>query len=591
MASRKESPSTGGVGTLIRRFLPYLGLVRWRVALGALLVVASPLISASLLWLAKILIDEVFIKGRMDLLLMIGAAYAVVLTAKFLLSYVETRLEANIVEAIALSVRDDLYRHIISVSPGSLGKHGVGDLLTHLSGDVRRVEALIYTSTLAVFADLVGALVFFSFLLLLSWQLTLCALVIVPVLALVSWRLAPRVRRAAKIARREETAWMSLAEERLGAAPIVQAFAAEDQEARAFSRAAARARAWELRTVSIQAWMSLLIEIAAALGGLAVILVGAHEIAAGRLTVGTFIAFLGSVGSLYGPVRGLARAAGRFQRAAAGAQRVADLLDRPSLVEERPEAKPLAAVKGGLEFRAVSFSYVPGREILSGVALKVEPGEMVAVVGPSGGGKSTLMRLALRLHDPTEGQVLIDGHDIRDATLASLRSAVAVVFQEPYVFRGSILDNIRYGRPGAPDEEVEAAAQGARAESFIEGLPGRYAAPVGPRGGWFSGGQRQRIALARAFLRKAPILVLDEATAAVDSETEELIQEAVERHAGRQTILLIAHRLSSVRKAHRIVVVDGGRIVEMGTPRELMRPGTRYYDLFAAQIVDRRAVA
>ena len=576
---------------LIRRFAPYLRRVSGRALVSAALVIVAPLVAAALLWLVKLLIDEVFVGGRVDLLAGFVAVYVALVAGKFLLGYVETRLEASVVEQIVQDARVDLYRHLISLSPGSLRKHSVGDLLTHLSGDVERLEYLVYTGLLAVFADAVGALFFVGFLFLLSWKLTLCALIVTPPLILLSLSLSPRVRRAARIARRQVSAWMALAEERLGAQPVVHAFAAHEREAHLLADRAASSRRAELRTVAVQAWLSLLIEAIVAVGGLAVLVVGAYEIRSGSLTLGTLVAFLGSIGSLYGPVRGLAKASGRFQRAAAGAQRVADLLDTPSLVTEKPSAAPLRHARGALEFRNVHFAYPQGPAVLGGVSLRLDPGETVAVVGPSGAGKSTLVRLALRLHDPASGDVLIDGTDLRDVTLASLRQAVAVVFQEPYLLRGSIADNIRYGGSDAEEERVAAVARAAHVEGFANALRGGYAAPVGPRGAWLSGGQAQRVALARALLRDSPILLLDEATAAVDSETEELIQDAVERLAGRRTILIVAHRLSSLRRADRVVVLDRGRVVESGPPDVLLKTPTRCRDLFAAQLVSNSAAA
>lgn len=295
------------------------------------------------------------------------------------------------------------------------------------------------------------------------------------------------------------------------------------------------------------------------------------------------VAYLGAIGSLYGPIRGLARAAARFQRAAAGAQRVANLLDTPSLVRERPTAKSVPSIRGAVEFCNISFNYPNSEPILRNVSFRIEPGETVAIVGSSGSGKSTLIRLLLRLYDPSAGRVLIDGADIRDMTLASLRAAVASVFQEPYIVRGSIAGNMTYGRLSVSQPELIAAARAAHVESFVATLAGGYHAAVGPRGGQLSSGQRQRLALARALLRRAPILVLDEATAAVDSETEELIHDAIEAAAGQRTIVIVGHRLSSLRRADRVIVVDHGRIVESGPPDSLLTRSTRYRDLFAPQ--------
>jgi ATP-binding cassette subfamily B protein len=556
-----------------------------RAALAAGLVLASPLIAVSLLWLMKVLIDDVFIGGHVEFLPIFAAIYIALVAVKAGLSYTLSRLEAGINERIVQNVRSSLYHHLISLSPGSLDKHSVGDLLTHLSGDVERTEYLVYSGPLAIISNIVSALFFACFLLVLSWKLTLCALLAAPVLTLLSLRLSPRVRRAAKIARYKATAWMSLAEERLGAVPLVHAFDTQARETGAFQSRSGDARNAELRTVAIQARLTLLIELAAALVGLLVLVVGAYETQSGNLTVGALVAFLGSVGSLYSPIRSLANASGRFQRAAAGAQRVLDLLDTPSLVVERPGAAPLVRVRGALEFRDVRFAYGRGPEAIRGVSFHAEPGETVAVVGPNGSGKSTLIRLALRLCDPSAGAVLLDGMDVRDITFASLRQMTAAVFQEPYVLRGSLADNMRYGRPNAVEDEFLSAARTARVDTFAAGLRNGYRAPVGPRGAWLSGGQRQRLAFARALLRDAPILLLDEAMTSVDSESEELIQEAVERLAGQRTILLVAHRLSSVRRADRVVVLDGGEIMEIGTPDTLLRAGSRYRALFAAQLL------
>jgi ABC-type multidrug transport system fused ATPase/permease subunit len=576
---------------LIRRFSPYLLAVRHRALLALALALLEPLVAVSLVWVAKSITDTVFVDRQIGLLPLFAGVFLGLSAIKVALEYATTRLEAGVLETILRALRTSLYRHLLRLSPGSLGRRGTGDLLAHLSDDVERAEYLVFSGMIAAVADVAAILFFVVSLLILSWKLTLCALLAVPLLILASSRLSPRIRRAGRIARHRASAWMSLAEERLGASTVIHSFGAQDAEVDAFAKRLDVARQAELRAVSAQASLSAVIEAAIAIGGILVFSLGAYEILYGDVTLGTLVAFVGSIGSLYDPASGLAKAYGRFQRAAAAAQRLVDLLDTPSLVVDRSSARPLPQVRGELEFRGVRFAYPQGREVIRGVSLTVEPGETVALVGPSGSGKSTLAQLALRLYDPSAGAVLLDGHDLRDLTVESVRRSVGIVFQEPFIFQGTIADNIRYGRRNAPDELVQAMGRAAHADGFVRARPGGYAAQTGPRGGWLSTGQRQRIALARAFVRNAPILILDEATASVDSETEELIQDAVERFAGRRTILLVAHRLSSVRRADRVIVLDRGLVVETGTPAVLLQGQSRCRDLFAAQLVGEEALA
>lgn len=589
--SSRPAMAVMSIWSLIRRFLPYLYGVRWQVALAGGLMFVSPLVAIVLLWLMKFLIDDVFVGKDISVLPAVAAAYVVLVGAKLLIDYSLTRIKAAIGEQIDQNVRVDLYRHLISVSPGSLKKFGVGDLLAHLQSDVGYVEGLIYSGPVRVIFSALTAVYFICFLLVLSWELTLAALLTAPILALLSWHWSPYVRRVARISRRKATAWVSRAEERLGATPVISAFDAQTIETQAFEAQCRASRIAALRSVALQARLTLVIEAVAATGGFVVLAVGAYEMYVGSLTIGTLVAFLGSVGSMYSPISSLASSPGRFQRAAAGAQRVAELFNTPSLVLERPGAKPLTHVRGVLQFSEVRFAYPGGPEVLHGISLRIDPGETVAVVGPNGSGKTTLVQLALRLYDPSGGAVSIDGTDLRDVTLESLRRAVAVVFQEPSVLRGTISENIRYGRPDASNEAVISTAQAAHVHGFVNALPQGYATPVGPRGSWLSGGQRQRLALARAFLRDAPILLLDEATASIDSEAEHLIQQAVERFHGKRTILLVSHRLSTVLRADRIVVLDGGRVVESGRAVDLQKSSSRFRTLFAEQFLTEKVPA
>jgi ABC-type multidrug transport system fused ATPase/permease subunit len=577
--------------SLTFRLAHFLAPHRPAAILCGLLALAAPGLSAVMLWWTKHLVDQVLVARQFKLFAAFAGIYVVIAGCKFLLDYATTRIEAAVAEGIVRDVRASLFRHLLAVSPGTFSRHRPGDLITHLSGDVERTEALIFSNPLRLFADGASLIVFLALLFMLSWKLTLAALGAAPLLFLIAKRYSPRLRRAAQITRRRASQWTSLAEERLGALPAIHVFSAQDREALRFRAVCEANRMAELRTVKIQAWSSLAIEAAVSGGGLIVLVIGAYEIERGALTIGALIAFLGGVGSLYGPIRSIARSMVSFQRAAAGAQRVVTLLAKKSAVQEPPTPRLMRGAKGAVEFRHVSFDYGDGVPVLRDVSFAIAPGEIVSIAGPSGGGKSTIARLLLRFYDPTEGSILLDGVDIRDLALRNLRSAVTAVFQEPSILRGTVIDNLVFAEPNANEAELRAAAAQACATDFIAGMPGGYHASVGSRGNRLSGGQQQRLALARALLRKAPVLILDEATAAVDGETEALIQAAIERQAGKRTMLVVGHRLASLRGAGRVLVIEGGRLVECGAPEKLSRANSRYRQLFASQLPPERAPA
>jgi ATP-binding cassette, subfamily B, bacterial len=576
---------------LFRCFSHHLPPYSWHISLALALTLASPLLASCVLWLIQTLFDDILIGGNLELLPFVAGFYLAAVLAKVAIDHIRARVEAYIGESLVTDMRADLFRHLVSLSPGSIGERGTGDQIARISDDTDHVQRLIYGAPMTLVEDILSVIVFGTFLLMLDWQLTLVAMLVVPPFVILSRAYAPKIRRSERIAREATSRWFDFIEERFAALPLIHSLNSADREAHRFTGSATFARNAELRTVKLEAWYASFVEIATALGGLAVLGFGAVQIAAGNLTVGALVAFMGAIGALYSPIRGLARAATRFQKAAAGAQRVAELREIKSRVVERPNAADVAATRGAIEFRDVTFAY-PGRTpVLSNVSFTIEPGERVAIAGASGAGKSTLIGLLLRLYDPCSGSVLIDGHDVREMTLDSLRRSLAVVFQEPYIMRGSIMGNLSYGCPDAKPEELRRAAGHARIAHHIEGLDMGYGASVGPRGSLMSGGQRQRLSLARALLRRAPILVLDEATAAVDSETEELIHQAIEDLPREQTILIVAHRLSSLRRADRVIVMDEGRVVESGPPGLLLSGAGRYRELFAPQIEPAGAVS
>ena len=584
---KQPTPVNGRLPALFKEFFPYLrpGL---RAALAVLLLsLLSPLLGTAFLWLFSQLVDQVFIAQKLQWLPWFAAAYLTIAGIKFAVDFADQRLDAAVHERFTQGVRVALYRHLISLSPGSLSTPSAGDLLGRLSSDADRISTLVFKGPVSFLANVFRALCYGVFLFVLNWKLACLALLVLPPLVVAVLRLSSRMRESAKLGRRQTSLWMSLAEERLGAGELIHAFHTHAGETARFSAYCEQARRTELNTVGLEVNLALAIEVITFIGGLGVIALAAYEVNAGLMTVGSVFAFLGAIGSLYDPVRSLSQSAGRIQRSAVSAERVGALLRTPSRVQ--PALLPCALQEfdaGRIEFRDVSFSYADGTRVLDQLSFAIAPGESVALVGTSGSGKSTLMRLLLRFYDPDQGSVAVNDMDIRTVSLESLRSSMGAVLQEPHILSGTVADNLRYGAPQATPAQWLAASKTACVDSFVQALPLGYEAPLGAHGEGLSGGQRQRLSLARALMRDAPILLMDEATAALDGETEELIRHAIAELAGQHTVLVVSHRLATIRSVDRILVLEQGRIVESGSPADLLKRGTRCHQLFASQLAD-----
>ena len=578
-------PLTEKLLPLFKQFFPFLR-PSLRVALTVLLLsMLSPLVGTAFLWLFSKLVDQVFIAQQLQWLPWFAAAYLGVAGSKFAIDFFDQRLDASVHERFTQTVRVALYRHLISVSPGSLGASSTGDLLGRLSSDVDRISTLAFRGPTAFIANVFRALCYTIFLFFLSWKLAFLALVVVPPLVFVVLRLSKSMRASAQLGRQQTSMWMSLAEERLGAGELIHAYHTQAAEVTEFTTHCDQARGTELKTVGIEVNLSLAIEVITFMGGLGVIALAAYEVSAGLMTVGSVFAFLGAIGSLYDPIRSLSQSAGRFQRAAVSAQRVGTLLNTHSRVQEPLQPSPLQNLDtGSIEFLNVSFSYADGTRVLHGVSFTVSAGQSVALVGASGSGKSTLIRLLLRMYEPDQGVIALNDTNIRTVSLESLRQTMAVVLQDAHILSGTLAANMRYGAPQASALQLATAAQTACVDSFVKPLPLGYETLLGAHGEGLSGGQRQRLSLARALLREAPILLMDEATASLDGETEELIRDAIDALAGKQTVLVVSHRLATIRSVDRILVLDKGRIVESGSPAQLLKRGTRCHQLFASQL-------
>jgi ATP-binding cassette subfamily B protein/subfamily B ATP-binding cassette protein MsbA len=471
----------------------------------------------------------------------------------------------------------DLFEHLQRLSLRFHGRQATGDLVRRVTTDSGCVRELVLGVYLPVLTSLVTLGIMFAVMWRLDRTLSLLALAVAPLLALLIKGFDRPMTERTYQHQQLEGEMMSLAEQTLTALPIVQAFGREAQGDQEFRSLALRTLQAYQRTILSQVQFNVGVGAATAAGTAVMMLLGGLQVLQGSLSIGVLLVFLSYLASLYAPMETLAYVSMGFASAAARARRVLDVLAVDDAVREAPDARPLPARPGGaaghrsaprhVRLENITFGYETGQPVLRGVTLEARPGETVALVGPTGAGKSTLAALIPRLFDPWEGRVLIDGVDVRQVPLANLRSQVAVVLQDPFLLPLTIADNIAYGRPGASAEEVVAAAVAANADEFIRRLPQGYDTVVGERGQTLSGGQRQRLAIARALLKDAPILILDESTSALDVETEAQVMQAIDRLRAGRTTFIIAHRLSTIQSADRVVALEGGKVVEMETQR------------------------
>ena len=572
---------------LLRRFWPDARPYRRWLAPALVLVALGPAIDAATIGLYGRLVDQVLVPRNLAPFGGIALAYLALTLLDGLVAFGDNYLGAWVGERFLLEQRTRLFAHLHDLPLGVLARQRLGDVVARLTGDVADIERLMLSGIADGAAHLLRIVFFTAALFWVSWHLALLTLVAAPLFWLASRVLAGRVKRAARHQRQRGGGIGAVAEESLANAALVQAYNRQETEVARFRCEAAGSLAAQLALSRSGALLTPMLNLIQLGGVLTVVAAGTWETSRGNLTLGGLLAFAAYLNQLYGPVHGLSHLATDAAASAAGAERIVELLDEPSATKTRAGAMTLDRARGELTFDAVSFRF-PGaeRDALRDVSFRVAPGETLALVGESGAGKSTVASLLLRFADPDAGRVLLDGHDLRDLDLRSLREQTAVVLQTSLVLSGTIRDNIAFGRPGASAAEIARAARAADADGFIRALPHGYDTEVGPHGAPLSGGQRQRLALARALVRDAPVLILDEPTTGLDAVSGERVVEALRRSRHGRTTILLSHDLRAVREATTIVVLDQGRVVEQGSHFDLLRQDGAYARLCRIQLAD-----
>jgi ATP-binding cassette, subfamily B, bacterial len=500
-------------------------------------------------------------------------------------SYWEKYLTTSVSQWIGHDLRTRLYQQIQRLSLAEHSESHKGDLLSRMTSDIGAIQDFINSALLGIAVNVLTLVGMLGVMVYYNWRFTLIALSVAPALFAVVWVYTPRIKKASRAVKKKEGELLSNMSEVLSSIQVVQAFARENYEDRRFDWESRQNVEAGLAARSTKAKLSPVVEVIVALGTCLVLGYGARLVVAGEMSASILVVFLLYLGKMYKPMRDLSKMSDTVTKASVGYERVQEVLQVESRISDGPGARPAGRFKGLIEFDRVSFTYDRDTPALSDVTVRIEPGQIAALVGPSGAGKSTLASLIPRFYDPVSGSVRIDGVDVRDYTLQSLRDQISFVLQDTLLFRASIWDNIAYGRPDADPEDTIRAATLANAHDFIMDLPHGYATMVGDRGMSLSGGQRQRIAIARAIVRNTPILILDEPTAGLDAASELAVVEALDRLMEGRTSIVIAHHLHSIRHADVIFVVDGSAIVEHGTHEALLARGGVYAELYRLQAV------
>ena len=565
------------------RLLQYIKPYRVRIVQAILCMIMASAAHLYMPWIIKDMIDKVLAERDMETLNLICIGVLLIFFLRGFFYFGQNYLISYVGQRVVLDIRNELFAKFQRLPIAYFDRHQIGEIMSYIANDVMMVQNALVDKLVEIVTEgsvFIGSL---AMMFMLDWRLAILTLFTVPLVAVAIRIFGKLIRQSGLDIQLKLSDFTALMQESIAAERVVKAFGREKYEIERYCDRNERTFAASMRNVRLASMLTPTIEFIAAAAATALIWFGGKEVVDERITAGTLIAFLTYAVNMSNPLKRLSRAYASIQQAMAGADRVFGVLDLDEPISDRPGALPLPAAEGRVCVEDVTFSYKEGNPVLSHVSLSVEPGQMIAFVGPSGAGKSTIANLIPRFYEVDSGAILVDGHDIRDVTLESLRAQIGIVPQETVLFSASVRENIRYGRLDATDEEIEAAARDANAHEFIMQFPEGYDTQIGERGLMLSGGQRQRIAIARAILKDPRILILDEATSALDTESEKIVQAALDRLMVGRTSLVIAHRLSTIFGADQIYVIDRGAVREHGTHEELLAANGLYAELYELQ--------
>ena len=566
-----------------KRLLQYIRPYLKQLFLAIVCIVIAAGCNLYLPWIIKDMIDKVLADKNMMMLNMICVGIVAVFLIRGIFYYGQSYLVSYIGQKVIIDVREVMFKKFQRMPMAYFDKHQTGETMSYITNDVAAIQSALVDQLIEMVTEssiLIGSIVMMLYI---DWKLTLLTLVVVPLVGQAMKIFGRKIKRNGTVIQERMADITSLLQESIAAVRVVKSFVREDYETKRFIHQNQLNFQAAMKNVQLTSLLTPTVEFLAALSVTGIVWFGGYEVVNNEMTAGALVAFLTYAVNLANPVKRLSRVYGNLQRAMAAVDRVFAVIDLEEPISDKPGARELPEIAGKVRLDHVSFEYKKGVPALSDVSLEVEPGQMIAFVGPSGAGKSTIANLIPRFYEIMEGAITIDGHDIRDVKVSSLREQIGIVPQETLLFSTSVLENIRYGRLDATDAEVIEAAKAANADEFIRSLPQGYDTKIGERGMNLSGGQRQRMAIARAILKNPRILILDEATSALDTESEKIVQAALDKLMVGRTSFVIAHRLSTIFNADQIFVIDNGHVKEHGTHEELLKLNGLYSYLYNIQ--------